>query len=194
MEPLRHLVSLYVIIAVLVVALVALLVAYVYERRRTKGVLENLKHELDCANSRLKKLPSPISASADKLASSSPSPVSVSASSSFEGIFGGKALYEALVSGSSESITHWSNVDTGNFIEYYRLQHREFVDSLDTDYNNLSRNHKVFMVLLDMGKTDPEIQKLMGITQTTIRSIRFRIKAKRKGDNEPEDTQTTIQF
>lgn len=113
---------------------------------------------------------------------------------SFDGIYSGKSLYESVVDGSCRSVAAWGAVEVRNFIDYYRLQHREFVDSLDTDYNNLSRNHKVFMVLLDMGKTDPEIQKLMGITQTTIRSIRFRIKAKRKGDSEPEDTQTTIQF
>ena len=113
---------------------------------------------------------------------------------SFDGIYSGKSLYESVADGSCQSVASWGAVEVRNFIDYYRLQHREFVDSLDTDYNNLSRNHKVFMVLLDMGKTDPEIQKLMGITQTTIRSIRFRIKAKRKGDSEPEDTQTTIQF
>ena len=113
---------------------------------------------------------------------------------SFDGIYSGKSLYESVADGSCQSVAAWGSVEVRNFIDYYRLQHREFVDSLDTDYNNLSRNHKVFMVLLDMGKTDPEIQKLMGITQTTIRSIRFRIKAKRKGDSEPEDTQTTIQF
>ena len=113
---------------------------------------------------------------------------------SFDGIYSGKSLYESVADGSCQSVAAWGSVEVRNFIDYYRLQHRVFVDSLDTDYNNLSRNHKVFMVLLDMGKTDPEIQKLMGITQTTIRSIRFRIKAKRKGDSEPEDTQTTIQF
>lgn len=113
---------------------------------------------------------------------------------SFDGIYNGKSLYESVADGSCQSVAAWGAVEVRNFIDYYRLQHREFVDSLDTDYNNLSRNHKVFMVLLDMGKTDPEIQKLMGITQTTIRSIRFRIKAKRKGDSESEDTQTTIQF
>ena len=113
---------------------------------------------------------------------------------SFDGIYSGKSLYESVVDGSCQSVAGWGAIEVRNFIEYYRLQHREFVDSLDTDYNNLSRNHKVFMVLLDMGKTDPEIQKLMGITQTTIRSIRFRIKAKRKDANGTEDTQTTIQF
>ena len=113
---------------------------------------------------------------------------------SFDGIYSGKSLYESVVDGSCHSVAGWGAIEVRNFIEYYRLQHREFVDSLDTDYHNLSRNHKVFMVLLDMGKSDPEIQKLMGITQTTIRSIRFRIKAKRKDANGTEDTQTTIQF
>ena len=52
----------------------------------------------------------------------------------------------------------------------------------------------MFLILLDMGKNDSEIQQLMNITQTTIRSIRFRIRAKRKEDGQSNDPQTTINF
>ena len=137
--------------------------------------------------------PATASSSSSSSPSSSPAPSS-SPSSSFEGIYGGKALYESLVAGTCETIDKWSSVDVCNFIEYYRLNHREFVDGLEANYNSLSRNHKMFLILLDMGKNDSEIQQLMNITQTTIRSIRFRIRAKRKEDGQSNDPQTTINF
>ena len=114
------------------------------------------------------------------------SPAPSTPGSTFENIFHGKSLYESLISGECTSVESWGRDDINDFVAYYRLQKREFVESLENDYNSLSRNHKLFMILMDMGKTDPEIQKLMNITQTTIRSLRFRIKAKRKTGENPQ--------
>ena len=216
--------NLYLIIALLLVLLLLLLGVLLYGRRRrsadkhhagdlyeqlqaAKAEVIVMKDELaksqsELAKSKAEKVKAkenvnvaPVAQEAVTSAAQVTSPTSSNDSPvSFDGIYSGKSLYESVVDGSCPSVAGWGAIEVRNFIEYYRLQHREFVDSLDTDYNNLSRNHKVFMVLLDMGKTDPEIQKLMGITQTTIRSIRFRIKAKRKDANGTEDTQTTIQF
>ena len=123
----------------------------------------------------------------DSVATSPASPASPSTpGSTFENIFHGKSLYESLISGECTSVESWGRDDINDFVAYYRLQKREFVESLENDYNSLSRNHKLFMILMDMGKTDPEIQKLMNITQTTIRSLRFRIKAKRKTGENPQ--------
>ena len=216
--------NLYLIIALLLVLLLLLLGVLLYGRRRrsadkhhagdlyeqlqaAKAEVIVMKDELaksqsELAKSKAEKVKAkenvnvaPVAQEAVTSAAQVTSPTSSNDSAvSFDGIYSGKSLYESVVDGSCHSVAGWGAIEVRNFIEYYRLQHREFVDSLDTDYHNLSRNHKVFMVLLDMGKTDPEIQKLMGITQTTIRSIRFRIKAKRKDANGTEDTQTTIQF
>ena len=100
----------------------------------------------------------------------------------------GKALYASLVNGSVERIDHWGREEITSLVEYYRLLKRSFVESMENDYNSLSRNHKLFLILEDLGKTDAEIQKLLNITQTTIRSLRFRIRAKRKnGNNDSSD-------
>ena len=122
----------------------------------------------------------------DSVATSPASPAPSTPGSTFENIFHGKSLYESLISGECTSVESWGRDDINDFVAYYRLQKREFVESLENDYNSLSRNHKLFMILMDMGKTDPEIQKLMNITQTTIRSLRFRIKAKRKTGENPQ--------
>ena len=208
--------SLYVIIAILVAALLLLLMAYLYERRRAKREVEDLQYQLDRTNTQLQSVqkqldekkaqpaPAPIPAAPAPAPAPTPTPAPAPApraaqparvsGSSFEGIYDGKSLYESMLAGTCASIDQWSSVDVNNFIEYYRLNHREFVDGLEADYNHLSRNHKMFLILLDMGKTDAEIQKLMNITQTTIRSIRFRIKAKRKAGSQPADPQTSIKF
>ena len=212
--------TLYVVLVVLLVICLLLLLYFIYERRRTKEEMEALREEViynmmslqhvatqhvdnqqistppqqGFAGDSAKHPATPATASSSSSSpSSSPAPSS-SPSSSFEGIYGGKALYESLVAGTCETIDKWSSVDVCNFIEYYRLNHREFVDGLEANYNSLSRNHKMFLILLDMGKNDSEIQQLMNITQTTIRSIRFRIRAKRKEDGQSNDPQTTINF
>ena len=126
-----------------------------------------------------------------------PHPVQVP-SDTFENMYRGKALYASLVSGSAERIDHWGRDEITSLVEYYRLQKRSFVESMENDYNALSRNHKLFLILEDMGKTDAEIQKLLNITQTTIRSLRFRIRAKRKtngsADNSDDSRQLNLFF
>lgn len=126
-----------------------------------------------------------------------PHPVQVP-SDTFENMYRGKALYASLVSGSAERIDHWGRDEITSLVEYYRLQKRDFVESMENDYNALSRNHKLFLILEDMGKTDAEIQKLLNITQTTIRSLRFRIRAKRKtngsADNSDDSRQLNLFF
>ena len=90
----------------------------------------------------------------------------------------GESLYNHLVGGGST--TQWTNEQIRSFIEYYRMIDYPFVHSLETDYEGLTPNHILFEILIKMGKTDAEIQKVMGISQTTIRSNRFRIKSKKR--------------
>ena len=134
----------------------------------------------------------PVSAPASPVAPVSPAPQksgsAQSQSDTFENMWRGKALYASLVNGSVERIDHWGREEITGLVEYYRLLKRSFVESMENDYNSLSRNHKLFLILEDLGKTDAEIQKLLNITQTTIRSLRFRIRAKRKnGNNDSSD-------
>ena len=90
----------------------------------------------------------------------------------------GETLYNHLVGGGSA--TQWTNDQIRSFIEYYRMINYPFVHSLETDYEGLTPNHILFEILIEMGKSDAEIQKIMGISQTTIRSNRFRIKSKKR--------------
>lgn len=113
-------------------------------------------------------------------------PAAAVTSPSFENIWRGKALYESVADGTCKRVDGWSREEMQGVIDYYRLLKRDFVDALENDYQSLSRNHMIFLILVDMGKSDSEIKQLMNITQTTIRSFRFRIKAKKKSDQDPK--------
>lgn len=89
----------------------------------------------------------------------------------------GESLYNHLLIGGS--VSEWTNDQIRALIEHYKLQNYPLVHSLETDYDNLPLNHILFEILLDMGKSDSDIQRMMNITQATIRSYRFRIKNKK---------------
>lgn len=89
----------------------------------------------------------------------------------------GEALYNHLLIG---GVTYeWTNEQVQTLIEYYKLQNYPLMHSLETEYDKLPLNHILFEILVDMGKSDSEIQRMMNISQTTIRSYRFRIKNKK---------------
>ena len=89
----------------------------------------------------------------------------------------GESLYNHLLIGGS--VSEWTDEQISKLIEHYKLQNYPLVHSLETEYDNLPLNHKLFEILLDMGKSDSDIQRMMNITKTTIRSYRFRIKNKK---------------
>jgi hypothetical protein len=89
----------------------------------------------------------------------------------------GESLYNHLMIG---GVTYeWTNEQIRTLIEYYKLQNYPLINRLESEYDNLPLNHILFEILVDMGKSDQEIQRIMNISQTTIRSYRFRIKNKK---------------
>lgn len=89
----------------------------------------------------------------------------------------GESLFNHLLIG---GVTYeWTAEQTRTLIEYYKLQNYPLIHRLESEYDNLPLNHILFEVLVDMGKSDQEIQRIMNISQTTIRSYRFRIKSKK---------------
>ena len=92
-------------------------------------------------------------------------------------LYEGKTLYENLIAGST--VVTWTKKDYLHFIEYYKLIDLPFVVQLDTDYDHLSPRYQLFEILSHIGKNDVEIERIMGISNSTIRSTRTRIKSKK---------------
>lgn len=74
----------------------------------------------------------------------------------------------------------WKKHDFEIVIEYYRLTDVEFVDKLETSYDEISPKYKFFLILEHIGKTDKEIMAAMCIADVTVRSIRSRVNKKKK--------------
>ena len=91
----------------------------------------------------------------------------------------GKRLYDALQSGATT--VRWGKADFTDFIEYYKLKDLAYVNDLQTDYDRLSPKYMFFAILQHEGRTDEEIMRIMGISESTMRSTRSRINSKIRG-------------
>jgi tetratricopeptide (TPR) repeat protein len=94
-------------------------------------------------------------------------------------VFNGKLCYENVMN--NNTIVNWSIQDFRNFIVYYKLIDLPFVSSLDDEYRNLSPKQYLYLIMVNaMNKDEGTIEKIMGVSHVTIRSIKSRIKAKKK--------------
>ena len=85
----------------------------------------------------------------------------------------GKQLYESLQEGATT--VRWGKADFTDFIEYYKLKDLAYVNDLQTDYDRLSPKYMFFSILQHEGHSDEEIMRIMGISESTMRSTRSRI-------------------
>lgn len=85
----------------------------------------------------------------------------------------GKEVYDAVSAGEklqSASKEHY-------LIEYYSILHYEQYALWMNEYKNLTARLLTFLILQDMGKSDTEIQDILSITNSSLRSIKTRLKA-----------------
>ncbi len=90
----------------------------------------------------------------------------------------GKLLYDQIRRG--ESILLWKKEDYLCFISYYRQTDPIFLIELEKKYERLSPRNIVFEILCAWNKTDCEIGKIMDMNKGAIRTLKSRLKAKRK--------------
>ena len=85
----------------------------------------------------------------------------------------GKRLMAEIEEGGSTVL--WHRNDFGDSIEYYRTIDSSFVAHLETDFDHLSAKYIFFSIIENMGYDNEQLQRIMGVSQSTIRSIRSRI-------------------
>jgi hypothetical protein len=90
----------------------------------------------------------------------------------------GKRLYDQIANGGNTAT--WGRKEFIRFIEYYKLIDLALIDHLERDFDNLSPRYQFCIILRYMKKSDKEIEEIMAISPGTIRTIRARIKSKRK--------------
>ena len=89
----------------------------------------------------------------------------------------GRELYDAIEAGGTT--VRWGKNDFINYLEYYKMRDLPFVNEMETEYDHLSPKYIFFAVLEHEGKSDEDIQRIMGISESTLRSTRSRINSKR---------------
>lgn len=88
----------------------------------------------------------------------------------------GEELYHRILNG--EPIESWSKDEIQNFIDYYKLVNLSFMLEMERDYTNLSPGNRLFLILEHEGKTNDELSHILGVTSTTLRSSRLRLRKK----------------
>ena len=90
----------------------------------------------------------------------------------------GRQLYDDLKNGGTTE--SWDKDDFARFIEYYRLEHLELINSIEVHYDNLSSKNMFFLILQEENTSNDRIMRIMGISAGAIRMINHRIKMKEK--------------
>lgn len=86
----------------------------------------------------------------------------------------GKELYGKAERG--EPFANFQSADEQSFIDYYAFSNSERFARLMMVYGTPTRRLVTFLILCDMGLSDKEIQQVLNISSSTIRSYRYRLK------------------
>ena len=75
-------------------------------------------------------------------------------------------------------VKNWSDDELKSLINYYCAVHTDFAKTIYKDYQNLSARQCLYLMLVDMKKTEDETSDIMGVAKDSLRSYRFQIKQK----------------
>ncbi len=104
--------------------------------------------------------------------------INILESNESKALYNGKRCYESVLD--NNTIVKWSAQDLLDFVDYYKYKDLPFVSSLDDEYKNLSPKQYLYLIMVNaMNKDEVTIEKIMGVSNVTIRSMKSRIKAKK---------------
>jgi hypothetical protein len=86
----------------------------------------------------------------------------------------GKEIYEIIMQ--RKPLTHFSTKDEQCLIDYYAYTYAQRFASLLLPYHNPTRRLVTYLLLGDMGLDDKDIEHVLNISSSTIRSYRYRLK------------------
>lgn len=93
----------------------------------------------------------------------------------FEQIGHGKEVFESVMA--NNPIKY--HKDEESLIEYYSIFHHDTYNQWINTYKNLTTRPIVYLILSDIGKSDNEIQMILGISNGAIRVMKSRLNAKK---------------
>lgn len=93
----------------------------------------------------------------------------------------GKQLYDSVVAG--KSIVTWRKSDFDKFNEYYQIVDMNLINEINHQYQHLTSKQYFLAVLLGSGVPDDDIKKIMALGDSSFRSAKTRLNAKKVGRN-----------
>lgn len=90
----------------------------------------------------------------------------------------GQELYRKIHSG--ETVVLWTQRDFTDFTRYYIAIDIAFMHEMQQKYDGLSPKNIFFLILQHEGFSDADVMRVMGISESTIRSTKSRIRNKAK--------------
>ncbi len=74
----------------------------------------------------------------------------------------------------------WSTPDLHDFIDYYRLVDLPYVSGLEDEYCKLTPKQIIYMIIVNrMSKDETEVERIMGVSSSTVRSMKSRINGRK---------------
>ena len=100
-------------------------------------------------------------------------------------LFHGKEKYDEIVAGGNT--VKWDKQDFEDFINYYRLIDLPYITEMEAKYENLSPRNLFYLVLERLGKSNEEIQNILCIGASSLRTLRSRLRKQLKAPQEREN-------
>lgn len=88
----------------------------------------------------------------------------------------GNIIYETIKN--KKTLVHYTDEDLNSLIDFYKIIKSDVFSRWLEQYYPLSIRQYIFLILEDLGYNDYDIADVLGVTDTTVRSTRSRIKKK----------------
>ena len=93
-------------------------------------------------------------------------------------LFHGKEKYDEIMAGGNT--VKWDKQDFEDFLNYYRLIDLPYISVMEEKYENLSPRNLFYLVLERMEKSNEEIQNILCIGASSLRTLRSRLRKQLK--------------
>lgn len=170
-EKLKYQTVLSFILTILL--LVSAIAIYFYKRnKKERWKLHEIQLTMECYHSQLKMIEAE-GKTDTKVVEKLTKKISELQSRQNAQLQNGREHFEEITAGGTT--LRWSRSDFEDCIEYYRTIDAAFIVHMEQDYRHLSAKYIFFALMEHLGRTNEELQYIMAVSQSTVRSYRSRI-------------------
>lgn len=175
----RHYQLLAYLFGILLLAILMVLVILYFNRRRIEqfnSILDLNAQTIEQAQQRIEVL-SQESEAHDKEINRLNDKITSARRSTNERLGRGKEVFDLITAGGKLPP---SADDENSLIEYYSVSHYATFHQWTTGYDHLTARLYTYLILQDMGKQDDDIAQILCVSPSAVRSIKSRVKARKK--------------